>query len=151
MGAEGLKRIGLRPLYLPARLSLSRQPESAIQPTWPVVPAPGAHVVPLATPEAVTSCLQRWLLPIPPRQKAGRMLYPSLGALGSEGVSEGPGLGEFHQPQERLQESCSRLTLTSPFSLFARWGAALLPSPFQKADSSAHLMTRDKCHPQLLK
>lgn len=151
MGAEGLKRIGPCPLYLPAHLSLSRQPESVIQPTWPVVPAPRAHVVPLATPEAVTSCLQHWLLSIPPRQKTGRMLYPSLGTLGSERVSEGPGLGEFHQLQERLQESCSRLTLTSPFSLSARWGAALLPSPFRKADSSAHLLTRDKCHPRLLK
>ena len=115
VGAEGLKRIGPHPLYLPAHLGFPQQPESVIQPTWPVVPEPRAHVVPeprahvvpLATPGAATSCLQHWLLSIPPRQRAGRTLYPSLGALGSEGVSEGPGPGEFHQPQERLQESCS--------------------------------------------
>lgn len=109
-----------------------------------------AHVVPLATPGAATSYLQHWLLSIPPRQRAGRTLYPSLGALGSEGVSEGPGPGEFHQPQERLQESCSTDSHLT-FLFICKVGAALLPSPFQKADSSSHLLTRDKCHPQLLK
>ena len=57
--------------------------------------------------------------------------------LGSEGAGGGPWPGKFPQAQKRLQERCSRPT-PPQLSPYLR-GAALLPSPFWKSDSSAPL------------